>query len=320
MFARLKRVNSTGKGMILTFPTEPVTYPPYGTVLNTVNQDYTLGLTETIGTTTYYGQTGDYVTYADGFGGVLYGWNNIVYKTGVFASSSGDSYVDVYTDHGLVSAVSGNWSSDYEWDGYGGINQIGTGGGYAGWGNFITSDSSYHDTNYVFVDDGNGGGDYRYAATALTAYYHDGSGGYFTEDTNGSWKTGATGVLNYFMPDIPYGSGLKYANGIYCDVVWDGYGSFYIDYMNQHGSYYPNGTYIYTYASSPSQTYVTGNFGGLSFDNGITIEDWYVWDGMGGYNTQIGQMTGSYYPYGTWFTNDGSYDFYWDGSGGYYTI
>lgn len=29
-------------------------------------------------------------------------------------------------------------------------------------------------------------------------------------------------------------------------------------------------------------------------------------------------LSGTYHPYGTFITNDGTYDYYWDGSGGYY--
>lgn len=323
MFARIKRVNSTGKGMILTFPTEPVTNPPAGTELfRTSGTDYTSGYYIDYNNVRYWGQYADYVTYADGYGGVFYSWENVNYKSGYIFSASDTTYVSVYTDRGYENYPSGGVSYDEYWDGMG--SAYGTNYNYSYASGYITQNSNptaNSDLNYAWVDDGNYGGGYYPQYCYYLQYLHDGNGGYYTSVPESAYYPSGyfTGVYNYWMPSMPP-DGNTYWSGKYCKVVWNGGGGSYIDYGTVYGDFWPSGTeYWGNDVNQKTSVYII-NYGSTSdFDNGKTDHNHYYWNGSGGaYNSSW--TDGNYYPldYNP-FLDDGSHYYYWDGNGNYFT-
>jgi hypothetical protein len=88
----------------------------------------------------------------------------------------------------------------------------------------------------------------------------------------------------------------------------DGNGG-YSEYLNADVRYKAYGTFI---ASEPqSATVPTGT--GNNYSTGRLTSFYH--DGAG---DVYSATTGSYYPYGTFIFNDGTYDYYWDGNGDYY--
>jgi len=135
-------------------------------------------------------------------------------------------------------------------------------------------------------------------------YFNDGNGGAYVGSTITDYPSGGTvlGTGSGNSYTTIYGS--NYQNGTYSDdYVADGYGGYN---TNRTYNYYGYGTFIVAF------DYQT-NVAGTNFLNGKQ-DSWYN-DGNGG---TFNYDTGSYYSYGTFIYNDGSYDYYWDGNGGYY--
>ena len=85
------------------------------------------------------------------------------------------------------------------------------------------------------------------------------------------------------------------------------------------GSQYPTGTLIFwgnVTSTSSAVEVPTGN-GVNYFDSYVDSGDKYTWDWS--YSPPYVYEYSFYYPAGTFIYNDGTYDYYWDGSGGYYT-
>lgn len=151
-------------------------------------------------------------------------------------------------------------------------------------------------------------------------YQHDGNGGWFTTD-DGSYTSNGTIYGTY--GDHTNNSGIYYSGGSIAytdnggffqtwyysfylkDAVADGSGGYTINTSTSTGTY-PSGYVFYSYSN---ETTVAGT----NFANGTYQE--YAFDGNNAYNNN---SMGSYYPYGTFIWNDGTYDYYWDGNGGYY--
>jgi hypothetical protein len=152
-------------------------------------------------------------------------------------------------------------------------------------------------------------------------YQHDGFGGYQSPD-DGSYTSGGTiygtygdytdnGGINFGSTPISYtDSGGFFQNWYYVfflkDAVADGSGSYTINTSSSTGVY-PSGYVFYSHSNYT-------NINGTDYENGTGVE--YAFDGTNGYNSN---SVGSYYSYGTFIFNDGTTDYYWDGSGGYYT-
>lgn len=152
----------------------------------------------------------------------------------------------------------------------------------------------------------------------LKTYYWDGTGGFYLNNTNGSYyangtDTGLTGIDTPNQSEVPSGSSNYFNNGTFTGYTWDGSGGY--NYPVQKGSYYAGGTDTgLTGLDTDNQTEVpTGS--STYFNNGTKTG--YEWDGTGYYNYPV--QKGSYYSNGTFIYNDGTYDYYWNGSGGYYT-
>lgn len=325
MFARIKRVNSTGKGMILTFPTEAPSFPDYGTELARQSGiDYTSGISVSYNGVTYWGQYGDYVTYADGFGGQFYSWENVNYKSGYIYTGSETLYVTASTNSGPKTYPSGSHSWEQYWDEMGGSYGTNESYSYEQSGNTFYTDvypTADTDGSYYFVEDGNSGGDYKPRYCYYLEYKHDGNGGYYTYHAESSyWPNGTqTGVINYWMPVMPPDDGARWS-GKYCYVIWDGMGNSYIDYSNVMGNYWSSGTEYWSQdITQKANVYLSAYGYYQEFDNGKTDHNHYYWDGNGGYYNSA-WTDGDYYPNDTEFANDGLYSYRWDGYGMYFTV
>jgi hypothetical protein len=171
-----------------------------------------------------------------------------------------------------------------------------------------------------------GGGDYLYYQNgqySVSRYISDGVGGVtFGQyaETYGdffAYGTPVTGAPQYEITDqtsehpqtmeqIPNG---RYN---FNTLEWDGNGNIYMGTGNMHvgGGYYPDGTL----QSDASDTYVevpeySSNY---YFDGN---DNRWEWDGNGNIVFRYSGL----YPYGTYITNYSDYNYYWNGSGGFYS-
>ncbi len=197
----------------------------------------------------------------------------------------------------------------------------GTGGSYYDWayvfdvsykpyGQSFYSESG---TSYVTINGTNySNGSYS------NEYFHDGYGSYYG---SGSSSYSSNGV--FITSDGNSGSSsISTPVGSFTYESWSGY-SYYHD---GYGSYYSiadgysqasDGTFIGTDSSGGSnQTEVPSGSG-----NYYAYSTWSSID----YYFQLSGYTYAYYyqgvmsaNYGDYITNDGTYSYYWDGSGGYY--
>ena len=151
---------------------------------------------------------------------------------------------------------------------------------------------------------------------------NDGAGGTYTDWTTATdvqyknyglliWTDPTLQPLNI---EVPSGSGNNYQGGTYQNSYnHNGYGSGYLEIINS--SYYNNGTNTnLTGLNSAGQVEVPSGSGNY-YDDGTYTG--YTWNGSGGYNYPVNG--GSLYSNGTFIYNDGTSDYYWDGTGGYYT-
>jgi hypothetical protein len=192
------------------------------------------------------------------------------------------------------------------------VKADGSGGSYYDWANAF---------NVVYKPYGglitNSSGDFTvtinstsYDVGDYTNYwYHDGSGSYYTDFNstylnNGETITSVTGITSYINI-----AGTDYVNGSYDEVYRsDGAGGYYSTIEN--ASYTSNGTGIVTISNQTEVPSLSSNY----FYNGTDTE--YTHDGSGGSASNI---VGAYYSYGDFITNYSGTDYYWDGSGSYYS-
>jgi hypothetical protein len=197
----------------------------------------------------------------------------------------------------------------------------GTGGDYLDWANAFNLTyktgifTSYSSSTANIVINGSS---YGAGCTYTGDVEHDGSGGYneinqgggcasagslITSDSNSGSETIATPIGNY-----------AYETWTGNDWFHDGSGGYYSVKVNV--STQGNGAYIGNDGiSGSSQTEVPNGSG-----NYYTYASWsslnYYYNGSQGYYTSaVGYMSESY---GTYITNDGTYSYFWDGSGGFY--
>lgn len=167
---------------------------------------------------------------------------------------------------------------------------------------FVSENSTYYPSQTVDVD-----------------AYHNGTCGYYydwTTETNVAYKvyglliavTNSVYALTYDINGTYYqiGDGVQKA-------YHDGYGSYYTSVENQ--TYYPYGTFITTLTGLTIYLQVPSS-GGVEVAIG-TFDNNYYSDGTGSVYAMMDNV--SYLPYGTFLTNDGTFDYYSDGVGGYYT-
>lgn len=276
-------VSHTGFGKNVTSPsgTTPPSYPPYGTILSTGSSEYQIGETaySNILATFVYTQYCTVNTVADGSGGSFIDWSS---ATSINYKPNGESI-----------AVAP--STPMEW---GSLEVPSTSGNY--YHNY-TSDG-YEEIHSGAGTIGSIPNGYNHWFTFGYVY-----GGYDTDN----------------QTQVPSPSGSYYANGTvaHYDYIADGNGGYIDFYSGTYGSCYTSGNEVNSslrYNVINSQTEVPS--GSMQyFDNGTYVYDTYAWDGYCGYTTSTNNSGGSYHSSGVFIYNDGMSDYYWDGSGGYYT-
>lgn len=260
-------------------------------------------------------QTCDVDVLNDGNGGTYTDWNSV---TNVNYLPQGTYF---YTDTAVqnpagvnsVEVPSGSFNyydpqyvhPTYEHDGNGGYQSGADAGPYQyAFGTFISTESN----NQTEVPIGSGN---YYENGTTNDYVWDGTGQYTTA-TGGSYYTSGTIWEDYGNNvEVPSGSGIYYNDGLGTRYVWTGGGNYGVQSV---GQLFPNGTLIYQNIGNTT-TGVEVPYGSSNYFDSELVGDRFTWDGAGGYN----QYASWYYDSGTYITNDGTYDYYWDGSGGYYT-
>ena len=163
-----------------------------------------------------------------------------------------------------------------------------------------------------------GSGNNYQGGTYLNSYYHDGAGSSYNEGTNSSYysdgtNTNLTGLNAPNTLQVPTG-GSAYPDGTYTGYTWNGSGGY--NYPVSGGSYYSEGTLVWqNIVTVGGVEYEIPSGSGSNYFN-TPNGDRYTWEGDGSYLYE----TSWYYPNGTFITNDGSYSYYWDGSGSYYSV
>jgi len=317
---------SWGNGSVsVSGPSEGPSYPPAGTYYDTqygVEYPIAEGGSYTINpldSSQVPNQVCDVDREHDGSGGIVYDWTtatNIQYKTaGTSYATDFNTQIDFGSEE--VPTGSGNYFSPsfehptYEHDGSGGTqNGANVFGGHKPYGTYINlayneqyevvplwyvnSSAYYIDTGryYDYIWNGNNTG---YSLSSEQGNYTPQGTTFYTENSTTTF------------PD-----GNDYANGIITNFQHDGSGG---HQTSSTGSYYPYGTFVYSEYVNGTQTSVEVPSGSGNYYDSQEYGNAYVWDGTG-YYTSVSTW---YIPSGTFIYNDGTYDYYWDGSGGYYT-
>ena len=162
-----------------------------------------------------------------------------------------------------------------------------------------------------------GSGNNYQGGTYQNIYYHDGAGSSYIQGASGSYygdgtNTYLTGLNEPNTVSVPSG-GSSYNDGTYTGYTWNGSGGY--NYPVSGGSYYSAGTLVWQNVVSTGGTEYEIPSGSGSYYGNTLYGERYAWDGYGYYSEE----TSWYYPYGTFITNDGSSDYYWDGTGSYYS-
>lgn len=295
-------------------------FPPAGSYNSTLTgQEYPVAqggsYVSPSGTTQWPNQICDVDLLNDGSGGTYIDWStvtNITYSTGLFTEYT-TGQLEVPTGSG-VYYPNASLESQYQHDGAGSYTGLGGSTNYSSYGTSIFTDNT-PGSNYITPQEL--GTSHVSSTYTYTAYYHDGSGGYYTDQDlsytsngvlYGSYSLGTDIFSGVTLPD---GNTYYYSEN-YREIVADGTGGY--TYGNDFGQSFPYGTPIY---SSPQQTEVPS--GSMNYySNGQTND--YFWDGTGSTPWYYSTVGGSYYSYGNFIYNDGTYDYYWDGNGGYYSV
>lgn len=252
-----------GFGSIVSFPSEPPSFPPAGSYNSTL-----YGVSYPVGSgggfiyynSTYYeSQTCDVQVLNDGTGGTYTNFGsatNVQYKSYGTGITSYNYDSTVYVNGTNYS--NGSFTTNAYHDGSGGYYDQ-TSGSFASYGGLITSDN-FSGSNFISTPVG----DYTYESWTHTSYYHDGYGSYFSQkegynqSSSGS-HIGTSYASGNLSTEVPSGSGNYYDYAGYSQIdYYYGSTSYYVSYMY---------TWQYSYGS-----YITSD-GSYS----------YYWDGNGGY-------------------------------------
>jgi len=298
--------------------------PPYGTLIETIHQTtYPVANGGNwVVSTSFPNQVCSVDKVADGIGGEFIDWStarNITYITGSF-SESGTYYgtLNLPSENNLnqltYSYSYGTYTSYYEHDGVGGHNGTGSDSSYTSQHTLIVN------VTYPAVAAGHvviGADSVATGYSNSTSYYHDGSGGHYFESHFEPYSLG-TVIHEFNEPYTTYVSEVdtSYPNGIYeiYQYTADGYGGF----TGPHSTATTTGSY---YSAGDLITFQIDSYSG----DGVEVNyNWYfplrvgykiTWDGSGGYS----YITSWYASSGSWFASDEWNNYYWNGSGGYYT-
>jgi hypothetical protein len=269
MFGRLFSLIglSWGNGSIsVDGPSEAPSFPAYGTFIETLT-GMSVPITEGGSYVEYQGtqyesQRATVDSLADGFGGSFLDWANR--RDSYFKNAE---QFTTYTSYSAVIEINGEnygsgctYTGDVLHDGSGWYYESGTVGGCTASGTFITNTGSGSNSISTPV------GDFIYQSWDDLLYYHDGSGGYYSDSINlvqanhGDY-IGGDGTSGSLQTEVPSGSGNYYTYATYDSTTYyfDVYNTSYYTSL-ENLNYYSYGTYI-------------GNFDGYD----------YYWDGYGGY-------------------------------------
>lgn len=260
---------------------------------------------------------GSIVSYPSGSGFPAYGTEisrayNTPYSAGtVMVVVNGVNYYSQFAD--FVTYADGAGGTFTAWEN---INYYGyTGTPFA----TLTYTSPYPQTSYYDFG-GYVGGQYTQYYTQ-DFYLYDGSGSYTVEHPYLNYYSYGTFIAQSSTPETMYYNGtsgpVPTGRNELVDYKWDGSGGYFTAFAGYSGSYYPNGTVVeYGSSNMDNTNYINGN----SYPNGTyTNTDAWIHNGSGSIVQGSVYNLGSYYAYGTYITSDGMYNYYWDGSGGYYT-
>jgi hypothetical protein len=304
--------SNNGFGSIVSFPSVPVSFPEYGTlVMNHPYWEKTVaqgGSYVDVGNILYPNSIWNVNELADGIGGTFFDWANAVfqyYKTD-FISQQGYSSDPIIIDS--VNYGSSCYTTyDVYHDGFGGTSSVNYMGGCTSSGTYITNGSI---PTYINIS----GTNYQNGYVPVT-YYHDGSGGYYQSGgmteyyTYGSLITQITGVPIYLSLYTNTGSYYvgQFQNGTRdVDYFHDGYGGYYESDVNTY----------YTESGLITEYYFQSDVAGQLHNDGRTAV-FYFQPPWNGYYSIAEYL--NYYSYGTYVWDDGYAYHYWDGNGGYYT-
>ncbi len=200
------------------------------------------------------------------------------------------------------------------------IKADGVGGSYYDWANVFNVAYKANGVSFLY-ESGNTSvdinGTYYPNGSYYNEYFHDGTGGYYSSggssyNSNGTliYNNGSSGS-NYIS--TPVGS---YAYESWTSISYynDGSGGYYSNYEGYSSQ--SSGAYIGNDGMAASnQAEVPSGSGNYFTYSGYSSLDFY-YNGSGGYySSQVSPYAASY---GDFITYDGMYNYYWDGNGGYY--
>ena len=220
---------------------------------------------------------------------------------------------------GASVEANGNYYPSQYCDVY--LKADGVGGSYYDWANafnvtykpYGTSITSISGTSYVTIN-----GTQYPNGSYYSDYFHDGSGGSYSSGSSSysSYGTFITSDSNSGSNSIstPVGS-FAYESWTGNDYYHDGMGGYYSNVVGY--SQASDGTFIGSDTNGGSLTTEvpsgSGNY--FAYHSWSSIDYYFQLSGYTYYGIQQGTSTASY---GQFITYDGSYNYYWDGSGGYY--
>jgi hypothetical protein len=165
-----------------------------------------------------------------------------------------------------------------------------------------------------------GSGNYYTGGTQGTNYNHDGYGSSYNEGVPLSYYSQDTdtniAVLDVNQQtEVPSGSGTFFNNGKRTGYTWNGSGGY--NYPVTKGNYYNSGVFITFVPDGTFSANTEVPTGSGTYYNAQQCGNDYFWNGSGADGMPVPVC--NYYPNGTFIYNDGTSDWYWDGTGGFYT-
>ncbi len=195
----------------------------------------------------------------------------------------------------------------------------GAGGDFLDWDN--VRDVAYY-SNGTYITNASGStyvdinGTNYVNGSYVTNYYHSGEGSFYSSSDYSYFIYG-----ELITSSGSGSSSISTPAGSFTYETWDGINyyadggsGYYLEYNNLASASY--GDYIGNDGTSGSNSTEVPSYS----NNYFSYETWtsqdYYYDGSGSYYTAKVDLVSA--SYGDFITNDGTYDYYWDGSGGYY--
>jgi membrane-bound inhibitor of C-type lysozyme len=297
-----------------------------GTILST-NYYYSYPISEGGNYFTYNSQDWESQTVtvdviADGSGGSSLDWSN---ERDVANKAFGIGVTFVVDNHAVgsteVPSGSGNYYTQGIQEGYNSFHD-GSGSYYTESGGSFTN----HPYGYLYLTLGNttevpsGSGNY-YDNGYTTDYIADGNGSYISTSGSGTayaagTDTGLTGLDVNDTIEVPVSSGNYYNTGEKTGYTWNGSGGYNSGVSK--GTRYSNGTLIWENITGSTNSVEVPSGSTIYYDSMNTGDRYTLLDNS--YSPPYSYSSSWYKPNGTFIVNDGTYDYYWDGSGSFYAV